>query len=646
MGPSTPLIAGGVAQNLYDNFLNTQRGNPNKLCFGTRPLVQVVKEEKVVKGVTKTWEFLQLGPYQWITYKEALQRINNFGSGLVNLGLKKGENVALYSETRAEWHIAALGCFSQGFVVLTVYANLGIDPIVHAFNEGEITTVATNASLIPGLFAVLDRTPLIKCVVYTDKVEEEWKVKFAEKNVRLVSFEELEEMGQKQYNEPSPADSREDVAVIMYTSGSTGTPKGVMLSHRNVLSTTTSAFQVLDIRDNEVHLSYLPLAHILAFVIDNALLSKSAALGFGNPRSLSTSAVRNCLGDLEELRPTLFVGVPSVHDKIKQGIEAKLKAAGGLSRWIFHKAYETKKVALRAGQDTPFWDTIVFNKFKSALGGRVRFVVSGGAPLSAACCEFLSVCFGVPILQGYGLTETCGGSCVHELNTIDLDARSAGAPLPCCELRLVDVPEMNYLASQNPPQGEIWIRGNSVSLGYFKNPEKTKEEWTGEWFKTGDIGRLNADGTFSIVDRKKNLVKPPHGEYIAPERLETIYRNCPYVDHIMVYACSSYDELIAFVSPNRKALHDYAVANKLEEDIGHLCDNPQVQKLLVDELSKVWKKANLRSIERLHYVQLTPEEWTPENGWLTAAMKLKRNDIHATHADTIKQIYQKLQDRN
>jgi len=199
------------------------------------------------------------------------------------------------------------------------------------------------------------------------------------------------------------------------------------------------------------------------------------------------------------------VGVPSVHDKIKQGIESRLENSGWISKRIFKMAYNSKKQALISGLDTPIWNRIVFNKFKTALGGRVRFLVSGGAPLSSQCCGFMSVCFGVPVLQGYGLTETCGGSLITELDCIDIAARSTGAPLPCCEAKLVDVPEMNYLHIDSPePRGEVYLRGPSISIGYYKNEAKTREEWTDDgWFKTGDIGLLHPNNTFAIIDRKK-----------------------------------------------------------------------------------------------------------------------------------------------
>jgi len=305
-----------------------------------------------------------------------------------------------------------------------------------------------------------------------------------------------------------------------------------------------------------------------------------------------------------------------------------------------------KKKAMSEGKTTPLWNKLVFDKFKTALGGRVRIIISGGAPLSPQCCEFLAVCFGTPVCQGYGLTETCGGSIIREEDSIDLQAKSCGTPFPCCEAKLVDVPEMNYTHNDQPsPRGEIWLRGHSIASGYYKNPQKTAEEWTQDgWFKTGDIGLLQKDLTLSIIDRKKNLVKPPHGEYIAPEKLEAVFKNSPFIDNIMIYASSAHNDLVAFVAPNKKALQEFASKKGLHDiEWPELCNHKAAETAVLESLGSIWKNEKLKSMERISAVKLFPEEWTTENGWLTAAMKLRRNEIHKLHAPTLEHIYSKLE---
>jgi len=268
-----------------------------------------------------------------------------------------------------------------------------------------------------------------------------------------------------------------------------------------------------------------------------------------------------------------------------------------------------------------------------------NFFVSGGAPLSPSTAEFLQVCFGVPVINGYGLTETCGASSCVESDALDIHARTIGTPTLCTEFKLVDVPEMGYTSKDTPPRGEVWIRGNGVAKGYYKNPTKTAEEFTPDgWFKSGDIAQLNPNLTFGIIDRKKNLIKPPHGEYIAPERLEAVYKTAANIESIMVYACSTQNELIAFVKPKKELQTEQHKSVSWESFV----ESPDAEKTILNGLNQVWKDNNLKSIERIHAVKLFAEEWTTANGWLTAAMKLRRQEMHKVHANLIEKMYQKI----
>jgi len=295
---------------------------------------------------------------------------------------------------------------------------------------------------------------------------------------------------------------------------------------------------------------------------------------------------------------------------------------------------------------TPLWDLIVFNKMKEAMGGRLRFFVSGGAPMSMQAQEFLQTCFGVPFLEGYGLTETCGVLTGKELSQRSLG--NTGGPFPVCEVKLVDVPEMRYFASDNPPRGEIWVRGANVSSGYYKNPAKTAEDFDAAegWFKTGDVGQFNSDGTLSIIDRKKNLVKPPHGEYIAVEKLEAIYKNSLFVSNICVHADAHHNELVALIFPNKKHVEEFADKTHVTADWISLCKNPQVKAAVIKDLQRVAQENQLRGIEMISAVVLYPEEWTPENDWLTSAMKLRRFDIKIKQKAVLEEVYAELEKKS
>jgi long-chain acyl-CoA synthetase len=465
--------------------------------------------------------------------------------------------------------------------------------------------------------------------------------------VNLYSFEDIEKMGEKNGAKPVPPKPA-DLAMIMYTSGTTGPPKGVMLTHRNI---TVSAYNLVltgegVVDENDVYLSYLPLAHILAFAFEVATYAMGMSIGYGSPRSISDVMVRNCRGDIAELRPTFFLGVPTIFERMKQGITDKLNAAGGLKKSVFKMAYSGKKKNMQKGRPSPTWDKIVFKKlFIDAFGGRLKFFVSGGAPLSAEVQQFLSVCFGVPFLEGYGLTETCGAIARKDPSNY-WSFNNVGSPFGCLEVRLVDVPEMNYLSSQDPPRGEIWARGHNISSGYYKNPQKTAEDFDlkEHWFKTGDVGQWNPNGSLSIIDRKKNLVKPPHGEYIAVERLESHYKTSMFVSNIYVHADPKHNEIIAFVYPNKKHSEDWAKSSGVKyDDWASLCDTRKLRDAILEDLAKVHKKEGLRSMERVEEVVLFHEEWTAENGWLTTALKLRRFDVKVKQKDLIESTYKELE---
>jgi len=393
--------------------------------------------------------------------------------------------------------------------------------------------------------------------------------------------------------------------------------------------------------DDEVYISFLPLAHVLALTAEGTMIFNGVTIGYGSARSLTDSMVRNCKGDLTELKPTLMAGVPTVFDRVKKGAREKIDKSGGLTKSLFNFAYNLKKKAIANNEDTPFWNSIIFNKFREQLGGRMRMMLSGGAPLSHDTHEFLRVCFGCFVVQGYGLTETCGGGTLQ--NVMDPGYCRIGAPLPGMHIKLVDVEEMGYLSSNNPPKGEVWLNGPNVAMrGYYKNPKKSAEDFVeGDWFRTGDVGSWTPDGALEIIDRVKNLVKLSHGEYIALENLESKFKASAYIDLICVYADSSEPFPVALVVPVRTKLIEWAEANKIEDahNFEGLCQNKKAKDLILADLLTIGKAQKMKSFELPKDILLCPEEWTPQNGLLTAAMKLKRQPITEAFKKEISELY-------
>jgi long-chain acyl-CoA synthetase len=285
----------------------------------------------------------------------------------------------------------------------------------------------------------------------------------------------------------------------------------------------------------------------------------------------------------------------------------------------------------------------VFNKLKTQLGGRVRTILSGGAPLNPETQEFLRVCFDTSVVQGYGLTETCAALCIQNACG-PFQTRVAGPLVYCSEMKLVSVPDMGYLHTDNPPRGEICTRGPAVSAGYYKQEQKTKEEFRNGWFHTGDIGQINSNGTVSVIDRKKNLVKLDHGEYVALEKLEGVYNNSSLVspNGVCVYADSDRSFVVANILPQISQLKRYANDNGISFSTNEdLVKNPKIVQAVLADLNNEAKKANLQRFEYLGAITLHADEWTPDNGLLTAAMKLQRNEIGKKYKQEIDTMYKK-----
>lgn len=364
----------------------------------------------------------------------------------------------------------------------------------------------------------------------------------------------------------------------------------------------------------DVLLAYLPLAHILEFVFENACLYWGSTLGYGNPKTLSDSSVRNCKGDIRELKPTILVGVPAVFETVKKGIMAKVESGSALTRNLFWAAYWAKSNLLHYNlPGAGVLDAIVFKKVKEATGGRLRICMSGGGPIAKETQRFISMAI-TPMIVGYGLTETTAmGALMDPRHWTD----SALGDLPgSIEVKLVDFPDAGYFASNKPcPQGEIWIRGITVMEGYYNDEEQTKEAITPDgWFKTGDIGEFDKNGHLNIIDRKKNLVKTLNGEYIALEKLESIYRSSKLVQNICVYADAQKTKPVAIIVPAEPALKELAKRIGVEGNgLEDLAGNRKIQDAVLKELQQAGRGGGLSGIEIIEGVVLSDEEWTPQN---------------------------------
>ncbi|KAF9570554.1 long-chain fatty acid-CoA ligase, partial [Lunasporangiospora selenospora] len=393
------------------------------------------------------------------------------------------------------------------------------------------------------------------------------------------------------------------------------------------------------VREGDVLLAYLPLAHVLEFLVENVCLYWGITLGYGTIRTLTDNSVRECQGDIKELRPTLMTGVPAVWETIRKGVVAQVSQSSPLVQRIFNAALSAKGWCFDrkiGGPLTSFLDTLVFNKVRQQTGGRLRYALSGGAPISQETQRFLSTAL-CPILQAYGMTESCGMCAI--LTPEVFNYNRVGSPVPCVEVKLVDVAEAGYFATDEPHQrGEVWIRGPSISSGYFKNAEETAAALTSDgWLRTGDIGEWHEDGTLSIIDRKKNLVKLSHGEYIALEKLESVYKSTAYCNNICIYADAMQSKPIAIIVASEPRIMELAKSKGIEgHDFEALCKDKVIVKAVLESCLATAKRAGLKPAEMLQGIYLEHEEWTAVGGLLTAAQKLKRKEINVAYAEQIK----------
>lgn len=585
------------------------------------------------------------GPYLWKSYKEIYDEVLQAGSALQKLGVQPGSRVGIYGANCPQWIVAMQACNGYSLVCVPLYDTLGAGAVDYIIDHAEIDVVFIQDKKIKEILSPNCKSAkrLKALVAFTSATTEQTK-EADQIGIKMYAWNDFLKVGKDNPRQPCPPQAS-DICTVMYTSGTSGQPKGVMLTHESHAMYVKGVDLFMDQFDDkmttdDVFLSFLPLAHILDRMIEEYFFHKGASIGYYHG---DLNALRD---DIVELKPTLLVGVPRVYERIYEGILKAIAELRPLRRVIFNALYNRKLASMKAGYShktaSPFADMLAFRKVKARLGGRLRLLISGGAPLSNEIEEFMRVTTCAYFIQGYGLTETLGPSTVCYIDDMAL-VGSAGVPATYTEIRLEEVPEMGYDPLGVPSRGEICIRGKSLFAGYYKSPELTNEAIVDGWFHTGDIGEMTPDGILKVIDRKKNIFKLSQGEYVAVEYLEKVYGFPPLVEDIWVYGDSFRSSLVAVVNPHQENTMKWAESNGYKGSFDEICKLEGLKEYILKELAAVAQKNKLRGFEYIKGVVLDPVPFDIERDLVTATMKKKRKNMLNYYQSEIDTIYKKLE---
>ncbi|GMR60431.1 hypothetical protein PMAYCL1PPCAC_30626, partial [Pristionchus mayeri] len=611
-------------QSLYDVFARSARVNAAKDCLGERT---------------------NDGPYEFQDYATVHRKARAFGSALVGkLRVKpaNSSNIGIYSKNCSGWFISALGAISQSIATVPLYDTLGADTAEFIVNQCEIEVIVVdNAEKTRKLIDISRRMPTLKHIVVILETEatDELVDSGRKAGIAVHRFSEVIAEGHL-HPLPETKPKGEDVYIISYTSGTTGMPKGVMLTHRNVMASCLIAFEYTCetfapgyFGKDEVLLSFLPLSHMMEQGCHWLIMHFGGSIGYFRGDILKLGE------DMQTLQPTFFPVVPRLLNRMYDGVMAKVNGANFIVGALFNLARWAKLIDLENGyiQHDSLWDKIVFRKIRAAVGGRVKLIMTGSAPIADEVMQTMRVSFGCFLAEIYGLTECSAVATV----TWAADARSGhcGGPCACTSIKLVDVPEMNYFAAEG--KGEVLLKGPAVTKGYYKEPTKTAELFDEDgYMHTGDIGWMRPDGTLRLIDRKKHIFKLAQGEYVAPEKIEAMYTRVESVLQVFVDGDSLERWLIAVVVPDPEVIGRWDERkNGTKRSVEDICADPKAVEFVLDQLSACGKANKLNSIEQVKKVILEAEPFTIENGLLTPTLKSKRPALRMKYKKAMSKIY-------
>ncbi len=561
------------------------------------------------------------GKYTWITYRQFGEMVAHARGGLAQLGVVKGDRVAIIANNRVEWAVTAYATYGLGACLAPMYEKQHIDDWRYIVGDcgAKVLVVSTTATAD-------------KCRVLVDDCDE------LEHIIRLDGGDAEDGWGALlARGAESPAapflPESSDLAGFIYTSGTTGQPKGVLLTHGNFAHNVNAIRELFPIEAGDTSLSFLPWAHSLGQTCElHCMLANGGAIGIAE-------SVATILRNLTEVRPTLLFSVPRIFNKIYDGVNKKVDKEGGFKKWMFERALENsgarRELSERGGSSWwvdkkhGFFDQKIFSKIRESFGGRLRYAFSGGAALSPAVATFIDN-LGIMVYEGYGLSETSPVVCANAPGRRRIG--SVGKPVPGCRVVIEPLPHI-----LDPGVGEILVYGPNVMRGYHNLPEETAAVFTEDGgFRTGDLGRLDKEGFLYITGRVKEQYKLENGKYVVPAPLEEQLKLSPYINQVMIYG-ENKPYNVALIVPDEIALVEWAGENGKSKDLSVLLEDPEVRKLMEGQVAEHGRA--FKGYEHPRKFRLIAEEFSTENDMLTPKMSLKRRNVMKVYGDLIATLY-------
>jgi long-chain acyl-CoA synthetase len=569
------------------------------------------------------------GVWRPVSSGELEAQIRAVAMGLYALDVRAGDRVGILSENRVEWTITDLGVINCGAADVPIYATQSPKQVAYILKDAGVEILfLSNQAQYDRVRDALNGCPSLRVIISFDPV--------SAPQGKVMSFADLMNWGRAAdeaepdlYETLQESVTPDDLATLIYTSGTTGDPKGVMLTHANLVSNTLANFQNSELTDKEVSLTFLPFSHILERTTMYMYLFAGVSVFYAE--SIETVA-----RDLVEARPHFMTSVPRLFEKIQARMMEKAEESGkrnaAIARWAMDVAKRWSRIVDAGGRpgviltvEHKIADTLVYSKLRAALGGRMRALVSGGAPLASELALFFYGA-GLPIYQGYGLTESspvisCNAPSANRIGSV-------GKPIPGVSVRIAE-------------DGEILASGPNIMRGYYNLPDATESTLEADaegrvWLRTGDIGHLDADGFLFITDRKKDLIKTSGGKYVAPQPIENAIKRSRYVNQAVVIG-EGRKFPSALIVPQMEALRGYAREKGIAADDAELLKHQEILRLVENEVAK--QTQDLSQYEKIKAVLLLPRELTIESGELTPTLKVKRRVVIEKNKQQIDQLY-------